>query len=207
MENFTVCIGRSFGSRGAEIGRELAKALDIPFYDKEIIEEQVKKSGFTSEYLSAFDEKKNSSFLYSIFMNPETIMLGGGYNSGQPMDITVLKVQCQVIRDIAAAGPCVIVGRRADQILSEEKNKLSVFVNADLEARIAHVSERDSLSRREAENKIKRMDRSRKSYYNFYGDGQWGEASNYDLCITSSLLGIEGSVEIIKNHLKLQGLI
>lgn len=204
-KNVIITIGRSFGSRGAEIGRKIAERLEIPFYDKEILEEQVKKSGFTSEYLSSFDEKRSSSLLYSIFMNPESIMLQSGYGSAQPMDLAVQKVQFQTIHDIAEKGPCVIVGRRADQILKSDYKVISVFVTAADEDRINHVMERDGLTRKEAESKIKRMDRSRRSYYNYYGDSQWGEASNYDLCINSSVFGVETCADLIIQGLKAKG--
>ena len=202
-----VTIGRSFGSRGAEIGRKLSERLNIPFYDKEILEEQVKKSGFTGEYLASFDEKKTSSFLYSIFMNPESIMLQAGYGGAQPMELAIQKVQFQTIHDIAEKGSCVIVGRRADQILKNDYNVVSVFVTATEEDRISHVSERDELSRKDAEAKIRRMDRSRKSYYNYYGDSQWGEASNYDICLNSSKFGVDGCVEMIMQGLRAKGCI
>ncbi len=204
-KEFIVTIGRSFGSRGAEIGRKVAEKLNIPFYDKEILEEQVKKSGFTSEYLSSFDEKRTSSLLYSIFMNPESIMLQSGYGSAQPMDLAIQKVQFQTIHDIAAKGSCVIVGRRADQILKSNHNVVSVFITAADEDRINHVMERDSLSYKDAENKIKRMDRSRRSYYNYYGDSQWGEASNYDICLNSSVFGVNACVDLIVQGLRAKG--
>ncbi|MGN0166052.1 MAG: AAA family ATPase [Lachnospiraceae bacterium] len=200
-----ITIGRSFGSRGAEIGRKVAERLEIPFYDKEIIEEEVKQSGFTSEYLSSFDEKKTSSLLYSIFLNPESIMLQSGYGSAQPMDLAIQKVQFQTIQDIAAKGSCVIVGRRADQILKGDHDVLSVFITAADEDRVKHVSERDGLTLKEAESKIKRMDRSRKSYYNYYGDSQWGEASNYDMCLNSSVFGVDACVELIIHSLREKG--
>ncbi|MBQ8281819.1 MAG: cytidylate kinase-like family protein [Lachnospiraceae bacterium] len=200
-----ITIGRSFGSRGAEIGRKIAEKLGIPFYDKEILEEQVKNSGFTSEYLSSFDEKRSSSLLYSIFMNPESIMLQSGYGSTQPMDLAVQKVQFQTIHEIAEKGSCVIVGRRADQILKNDYNVLSVFINAADEDRINHVCERDGLTRKEAESKIKRMDRSRRSYYNYYGDSEWGEASNYDICLNSSVFGVEACADLIVHSLKAKG--
>lgn len=203
-ENIIITIGRSFGSHGAEIGRQVASKLGIPFYDKEILEAQVKNSGFTSEYLKNYDEKKTSSFLYSIFMNPSSLMLHSDVSGMQNMDIAVQKIQFSTIKEIADKGSCVIVGRRADQILKDDYNLLSVFITADDKDRVAHVADRDNLSAKEAENKIKRMDRSRRSYYNYYGDSAWGEADNYDLCINSSKLGVEGSVELICEYLKIQ---
>ncbi len=197
-----ITIGRSFGSHGAEIGRVLADRLGIPFYDKEILEEQVKKSGFTGNYLASFDEKKTSSFLYSVYMNPESLMLQSGFGGMQPMDVTIQKVQYDTIKSIASQGSCVIVGRRADQILKGEPGLLSVFISAEYEDRVAHVAQRDKLSRKDAESKIKRMDRSRKSYYNFYGEGEWGSAANYDMCLNSSRFGVEGCVGIIEDYIK-----
>ncbi len=192
-----ISIGRSFGSRGAEVGRVLAEKLGIPFYDKEILDEQVKNSGFTSEYLKGFDEKKTSSFLYSVYMNPQSLMMQSAFGGTQPMDLTIQKVQFDAIKEIASKGSCVIVGRRADQILKNDPGLIRVFISANDDDRVAHVAQRDKLSAKEAETKIKRMDRSRKSYYNYYGDGEWGQASNYDICLNSSTLGIDGCVDVI----------
>ncbi len=206
-KTYIITIGRMFGSRGAEVGRKLSERLSIPFYDKEIIQEQVKKSGFTSEYLSNFDEKVSSSFLFSIFMNPESLMLQSGFNGSQPMDLAIQKIQFQTIKELSEKGSCVIVGRRADQILKNRKDMVSVFITADDNDRIQHVAERDGLKTKEAETKIKRMDRSRRSYYNYYGEGTWGDASNYDLCINVSKLGVDGAVDMIIEYLKVKKLI
>ena len=208
MENkIAITIGRSYGSGGAEVGRKLADALGVDFYDKEILEEQVKKSGFTNEYLSDYDEKKKtSSFLYSVFMNPESIMVHSGFGN-EPMDLVIQRVQIQTIKEIAERGSCVIVGRRADRILKDNHNVFSIFITADDETRVARVAERENLNRKDAENRIRRMDRNRKSYYNYYGDSGWGEASGYDMCLSTSRLGIDGCVSLILEALKLQKLI
>ncbi len=207
MEKFAVTIGRSYGSRGSEIGIRLAERLGIPFYDKEIIEEQVKKSGFTSEYIKSFDEKRTSSLLYSIFMNPESIMLQSGFGQTQPVDLAIQKVQIETIREIASQGPCVIVGRRADKILKDSHETLSIFFTAEDKDRVAFVAKKENLKEKEAENKIGRMDRSRRSYYNYFGDGAWGEASNYDLCINTSKISEDTAIEMIMTCLKSRGLV
>lgn len=207
MEKVAVTIGRSYGSRGSEIGKKLAEMLDIPFYDKSIIEEQVKKSGFTNEYISSFDEKRSSSLLYSIFMNPESIMLQSGFGQTQPVDLAIQKVQIETIREIADRGPCVIVGRRADKILKNNHETLSVFFTADDKDRVAFVAKNENLKAKDAESKISRMDRSRRSYYNYFGDGAWGDAANYDLCINTSKINDDTALEIIKTCLKNRGLI
>ena len=207
MEKIAITIGRSYGSNGSEIGKKLASRLDIPFYDKEIIEEQVKKSGFTGEYIKSFDEKKTSSLLYSIFMNPESIMLQSGFGQTQPIDMAIQKVQIETIREIADKGPCVIVGRRADKILKDNYETFSVFITAEADARVAFVAQNENLSPKDAETKINRMDRSRRSYYNYYGDGTWGDASNYDLCINTSKVSIDSAVEMVITYLKSKKLV
>lgn len=198
--NLIITIGRTFGSGGREIGKKVAAELDIPFYDKELLEVAAKESGgaFFPEHLSQFDEKKVSSFLYSISFNPYS-------GNSIPLDIMMQEVLLKALETVARQGPCVIVGRRADKILRREFDILSVFISASIGKRIARVSERDGLSEKESEKKIIKADKSRRSFYNSYGKDGWGEAANYNLCVDSGDLGIENSAAMILHYLKLKG--
>lgn len=200
MSNTVITIGRTFGSGAREIGKKVAEALGIPFYDKELLEVAAKESGgeFYAEYLEFFDEKRAIGFLYSASFNPYV-------GEGIPLDIAIQSALEKAVKDAANQGSCVIIGRRADKILRDNFDILSVFVSASMEKRIDRVSKRDGLSEKDSKKKILRADRSRRAFYNSYGDGDWGEAANYDLCINSGRLGVDNSAAMILQYLKLEG--
>ena len=193
-----VTIGRTFGSGGSEIGKKVAEKLEIPFYDKELLEIQARQSTTNLEKLEKYDEKRASGFLYSMAFNPYT-------GDAMPLDMVLQDIQTRAIEAVAAHGSCVIIGRRANKILRPNYDTLDVFVSAPIEKRIARISEKDGLSEKESRDKIQKMDRTRRAYFNSYGDGDWGEAANYHLCIDSGDLGIDNAVEMILYYLKLKG--
>lgn len=198
-DNVIITIGRSFGSGGKEIGRKVAEQLEIPFYDKKLLEIEAKESGgaFFVENLSEYDEKPASGFLASMAFDP--------YGDKGSLDAAIQSIQTKAINAVAAQGSCIIVGRRADKVLSSSYDILSIFVSASMEKRIARVSAREGLPEKESKKKIIKMDKIRKSYYNSWGEGDWGEASNYNLCIDSGDLGIDNSAALILEYLKLKG--
>lgn len=197
-DNVIITIGRTFGSGAREIGKKVAGELGIPFYDKELLEIAAKESGGTFVGLSDFDEKRAGGFLTAVAFDAQT-------GSGIPVDKVVRDIQVKTIKTIADQGSCVIVGRRADKILREEYDTLNVFISAPIEKRISRVSKRDGLSEKDSRKKVLRADKTRQSYYNAYGEGNWGEASNYNLCIDSSDLGTDNSAAMILQYLKLKG--
>lgn len=199
-----ITISRTFGSGGREVAQTLATDLGIPFYDKELLEIAARKHGLSSKYLERFDEKRNDNFLYSMALNPQSLLTGWGYGT-EPIELVVQKLQYETIRAVASEGSCIIVGRRADQILKGEMDTFRVFISAALDKRIERVSSRDHLSRHDSEQKIKRMDKSRKSYYNSFGEGDWADASNYDLCVDSGALGVKNAAELLKAYMRLNG--
>lgn len=199
-DGIIITIGRTFGSGAREIGRKVAEELKIPFYDKEILEIEAKEyqGEFFTEDLREFDEKKPSIFLYSMALNPYA-------GDEKPWNLIIEDIQSKAIKSIADQGSCVIIGRRADKILRNEYDTLNVFISASVEERAARVSKRDGLSDKDSRKKIFKADKTRRSYYNSYGEGDWGEASNYNLCIDSGDLGIDNSVALIIQYLKLKG--
>lgn len=186
-----VTISRAFGSGGREIGRKVAEELGIPFYDKELLEVEAKDGRFSVQSLERFDETRMGSIIFAM--------------SPYPVEQIVRDIQTEAIKSIAEAGSCVIIGRRADKILRDDYDILNVFVSAPLDKRIAHVSKRDGLTEKESKKKIKEADRERRSFYNAYWEGEWGEAANYNLCIDSDCLGVEGSAALILKYLELKG--
>jgi cytidylate kinase len=184
-------IGRQFGAGGLAVASELGRRLGIPVYDKELIRKAAQDSGFSAEFFEESDEKKRLFSLSSIFSNrfSET----ENYMS----DRGIFKMQSQTIRTIAEQGSAIIVGRCADYILRDMECTLDIFLTSPLEVRSARIAERCGLTIEEAAALAEEKDRRRAEYYNYYTFTDWGVASTYDLCLDSSILGIEGTADFI----------
>ena len=195
-KGIVITIGRQFGSGGRAIGKAVAEKLGIPFYDKEIIKHIAKESGLSKELLDDYDERPTNSFLYSLSLgaytygNPMTSVLE------MPMSDKIFSIQSDVIKKLANEGPCVIVGRCAESILKDDYNILSVFIHTDTENRISRVAEYEGISTAEASDLIKKTDKKRASYHNYYSELKWGAATSYDICIDSKI-GIENTANLI----------
>ncbi|MGM9767221.1 MAG: AAA family ATPase [Candidatus Cryptobacteroides sp.] len=191
MGNIIINVGRQFGSGGYLVARSLGDKLGIPVYDRELISEAAHRSGFSAELFASKDEKR-SLFGMSGFIGTGRASFSGNYVN----DDSIFKIQSDVIRMIADNGPAIFIGRCADYIL-RELDCIDVFITAPDEVRVKRISERLGISADEAESLMKKKDSGRESYYNYFTFGHWGVASNYDLCIDSSILGIEGTADFI----------
>lgn len=197
MKQWVITIGREFCSGGADTARALAKLLDIPYYDKAIIDETVEQVGFAPEVVAQHDERPVGytdvgGFQYGNlwYAKDPSLML--------PMGMRVAEAQFQVIRKVAHRGSCVIVGRCADYALEGEGlNVLNVFIRADMEVRVRRAMDAYQLTEGDARKLIRRTDKIRASYYRYYTQRQWGEAANYHLVIDAGLLGTEGAASVI----------
>ena len=194
--NKVVTLSRQFGSGGAEIGKKLAEALGVPCYDKHVIQQAAEKSGISKEHFERADEKRTNSFLFSI----AAAHYGGTAVPIQLEDIItddrLFIYTAQTIKDMAK-DPCLIVGRCADDILRDEEKLIRIFVYADMDARVKRICELYDLTEKAAATLIKKTDKRRANYYNFYTSRTWGEAANYDICINSTRLGIDGTVKAL----------
>ena len=193
-----ITIGRQYGSGGREIGAKLAAQLGIPFYDNELITRAAKESGFAEAAFENAENKASNSLLYSIAMGMNSYgnqELGFSHLS---LDDRIYLAQSDVIRKVAAEGPCVIVGRCADYILKDVENAVHIFIHADMKFRLERAIRIDGLSPNKAEDAIQKIDKRRINYYNYHASEKWGRAENYHLCIDSSYLGIDGSVDCIR---------
>ncbi len=199
-----ITISRQLGSGGSEIGQKLAQNLGYDYYDKKIIEMASAKSGISEEMFERA-EKEHNSFLYSLatanYAGYTTSIFGGDIANSDNLFI----IQSNVIREIAQKGNCVIVGRCANQVLIEEPNVLNVFLHANKAYRTKRVMQNLNLSQKDAEALIKKTDKKRASYYNFFTSGTWGDALEYDLCLDSSILDIDGTIEIIQTFARKTG--
>ena len=196
--NTIITISRQHGSAGLQIGRELAKELNIPCYDKELLERAAKDSGLCKEIFEANEKKPTSSFLYSLVMDTYSYGYSSGVLSDMPLNQKVFLAQFDTIKQLAKEGPCVFIGRCADYALEDNPNCLSVFVHADLKKRIRRVAAINSISDAKAKDIIQKMDKSRASYYNYYNCKKWGDMESYHVCLDSGIFGIDGTVNLLK---------
>ena len=197
--NMIITIGRQFGSGGREIGMKLAKDLEIPFYDKEMLERASKDSGICKELFEKKKKKPTSSFLYSLVMDTYSMGNSSSTYTDMPLNHKVFLAQFEAIKKIAQEGPCVLVGRCADYALESYDNVLNVFIHADLDSRVRRIARNTDATDAKAKDLIVKQDKKRASYYNYYTNKKWGDAESYHLCLSSSKLGIDGCVEAIKD--------
>lgn len=191
-------VGRQFGSGGKSVAVSLGKKLGIKVYDNELLSEAAAKSGFSPELFSRSDEKKHNFSLSNLFSSNR---YEGGFTQSGINESSLFEIQSSVIRDIASSGDAIFVGRASDYVL-RDLDCLDVFICAPVEARKKRVSERMGITEEEAERLIEKNDKARAEYYNFFTFGHWGKASNYDLCIDSSILGVDGTADFIIEFLK-----
>jgi len=198
MANLIITIGRELGSEGQFVGAELAKRLGVNFYDKELLQQAAKESGFCEEIFENHDEKPTNSFLYSLVMDTYS---ANGYSTASfldmPLNHKVFLAQFETIKKIAERESCVIVGRCADYALADHPNCINVFIKADLEFRTKMVAKRANVTENKAKDLISKQDKQRASYYNYYTSKKWGDSKSYDLCLDAGKLGLEGCVEMI----------
>ena len=198
MANQIYTIGREFGSGGQYVGEELAKRLGIKLYDKELLQQAAKDSGFCEEIFENHDEKPTNSFLYSLVMDTYSV---NGYSTASfldmPLNHKVFLAQFETIKKIAERESCVIVGRCADYALSDHPDCINTFIKADMSSRIKMISKRANITENKAKDMIQKQDKQRASYYNYYTSKKWGDSKSYDLCLDSSKLGIDGCVDMI----------
>ncbi|HJA43869.1 MAG TPA: cytidylate kinase-like family protein [Candidatus Dorea stercoravium] len=196
--NTIITIGREFGSAGREIGYKIADDFGIKLYDKEMLNRAAKESGICEELFEAHDEKPTNSFLYSLVMDTYSLGYSSGSYTDMPINHKVFLAQFDAIKKIASEGPCILVGRCADYALEEFDNVLTVFIHAKMEARIRRIARIYNLTDAKAKEMIQKTDKQRSSYYNYYTNKKWSDAESYDVCLDSSVLGIEGTAEAIK---------
>jgi len=200
--NAIITIGRQYGSGGREIGEKLAEKLEIPFYDKELLERAANDSGICKELFENHDEKPTNSFLYSLVMDTYSFGYSSAAFTDMPINHKVFLAQFEAVKKLAMEGPSVMVGRCADYALSEFSNCFSVFIHSDMESRIRRIAQKYGMKDNKARDAIQKTDKSRSSYYNYYTNKRWGDASSYHLSIDSGKLGIDKTVECIIQTLK-----
>lgn len=191
--SYIITIGRQYGSGGRYIAKELAKKLNIKYYDNALLEKVSQDSGLCVDFIKSNEEKKDSVFAFL-----------GLHDSSNYLTSTqrVALAQFDTIEKIAKSGEsCVIVGRCADYVLRNYKNLVSVFICAPIQDRVKRATTYYGLDEKKASEALKKMDKKRASYYDYFTDKSWGSAESYDLCINSSI-GIDESVQVIADFVK-----
>ncbi len=202
--NTIITIERQFGSAGREIGERVAKEFGIRLYDQEMLDRAAKESGICQELFETHDEKPTNSFLYSLVMDTYSLGYTSGNYTDMPINHKVFLAQFDAIKKIADEGPCILVGRCADYALEDYDNVLTLFINADMDARIHRIARIYDLTDAKAKEMIVKTDKKRASYYNYYSNKKWGSAESFDVCLDSSVLGIDGTVETILQLVELK---
>ncbi len=201
MNKPVITVSRQFASRGSDIAKLLSEKLGIKFYDKEILDLAAQESGLDMELIKEHDEAPPNSFLYALSL--------GAYNHNNlhyeyhdlHVSDKIFNLQAEIIRNAANEGPCVILGRCAEDILSEFPNVISVFIHADKETRAKQVSENENVDIKKAMSIIAKEDKRRTNYHNRFCDKNWGVAEAYDICLDSKI-GIENCVDIIIKYIE-----
>lgn len=179
--------GRSFGSGGRLIGEKVATLLSVPLYDKDLVQIIAERSGFSAAVVEHLQQKKPGSLLYTLSTSPMEL----------PLQDQIFFAQSAVIKELAHKEPCVIVGRCADSILEEEKvSVLKTFVYAPLKMRAERARDVYHIEAKDMEDYVRKMDKKRRAYYDYFAHRTWGKLENYDLAVNSAI-GIDLAAELI----------
>lgn len=200
MDNIIINVGRQIGSGGRVIAKQLAEDFQCKFYDKELLNLAAKESGFSEKFFEQNDEQKG--FLKSLFHIHIPLLGDNNFYNNDFSQEGLYKFQSDAIRKAADEGNCVFVGRTADYILRDKKNVINIFVTANMDQRIQRVCKRHDFNRVTARKYIHDHEEQRASYYNYYTGKKWGHSESYDLCINSSILGIEGTEKFIAEFIR-----
>ena len=202
MKHIIINIGRQLGSGGHDIGRMLALDFQANYYDRELLNLAAKESGFSERFFEQNDERKG--FFKGLF-NVQTSHFSGGsmYKTNFSQE-SLFQFQSDAIRKAACEGSCVFVGRCADYVLRDFKNKVDVFITASMEYRVEQIMNKQHLDREAARKFIEQKEAKRAAYYNYYTGKKWGAAECYDLCIDSSVLGLQQTERIIADFIRMK---
>jgi len=189
-----ITVGREFGSGGQDIANELARRFDLPLYDKTMLEQIATEKGVDAEVLKRYDEAPRN-ILFTRHVK--------GYSNS--MEENVAQMQFEYLRDKAAAGESfVVLGRCGEEVLKANPNVISVFVLADIRLKQERVMRIMGVSSDEALEMMSKMDRRRKYYHNQFSKGKWGDSRNYDLCINSARLGVDKTIDVLEQYIRLR---
>ena len=199
MKKTIVTISRQFGSGGRTVGHLVAQALDIPFYDKELVEQIALESGFAPKFVEEHGEHAPGKTIFSYAFAPQGTP---GVMNGMSTADFLWHIQCSTILQLAEAGPCVIVGRNADYILKDKPDALHAYIHADMEQRADRIVRLYGESEKSPQARLQEKDKRRALNYQHYTGRTWGSAENYDICLNTGRIGIDAAVDLIVSLVK-----
>ena len=198
-QNKIITISRQYGSGGRIVAKKLADALGIPFYDNELITMAAEKTGLSVECFKDAEKTSIGNLFFSLTSLTPSIDA-----VGLPLNEKIFLVQSQVIKEVAAEGPCVIVGRSANYVLQDNPNVINVFLQGDLEDLVNRAIDTYGQDAEGAEALVVKTDKRRANYYNYFTGGKWGKAETYDLILNTSRMDLDKIVEVIKTYVSLR---
>ena len=204
MDNYVITIARSYGSGGRTMGKMLAEELGIDCYDLDLLKLASEDSGINEALFGESDEKLKGRNIFKIVKGVYTGHVSAPGSDDFLSKENLFNYQAKVIKELADTTSCIIIGRCADYALADFDNCLSVFFHADLKTRIRRIAKIYDLTDAKAKDKIAKTDKRRASYYNYYTSKRWGDADSYDFCIDSGKMGIDGSVDLVLNAVRLK---
>ena len=192
MSQLIISVGREFGSGGRVIAEALAERFNIPIYDRHLITEIAERTGLTPEEIEKYNE------------NPKKKVLSRrvrGYSNS--IEDNIAEMQFDFLKEKSESGESfVVVGRCSETKLKNNPALVSLFVLADMDAKIKRVMEVYELSEDDAKEFIRKKDKKRKRYHNYHCSGHWGDSRLYDICINSTCLGIKGTVDYLEKYIR-----
>lgn len=192
MSQLIISVGREFGSGGRVIAEALAERFNIPIYDRHLITEIAKRTGLTPEEIEKYNE------------NPKKKIISRrvrGYSNS--IEDNIAEMQFNFLKEKSESGESfVVVGRCSETKLKDNPALVSLFVLADMDAKIKRVMKVYELSEEDAKEFIRKKDKKRKRYHNYHCSGHWGDSRLYDLCINSTCLGIDKTVDYLENYIR-----
>ncbi len=199
-DHIIICVGRQIGSGGHDIARMLAMDFNAKYYDRELLNLAAKESGFSEKFFEQNDEQRG--IFRSLFHLHAPHIADNNLYANNFSQESLFKFQSDAVMKASEEGSCVFVGRCADYVLRERDDVVSVFITASKEFRIKQIMERRKVEYGEASRFIEQVEAKRAAYYNYYTGKKWGYAESYDLCVDSSILGLQATEQMISEFVK-----
>lgn len=199
-KNIIICVGRQVGSGGHDIARMLALDFNAKYYDRELLNLAAKESGFSEKFFEQHDERWG--IFRSLFNLRATPVAHDNFYANNFSQESLFKFQSDAIMKAADEGSCVFVGRCADYVLRERQDVVNVFVSASMEFRIQQIMAKQRIDYPAARKFILQREATRASFYNYYTGKTWGAAESYDLCIDTSILGLQATEKLIADYIR-----
>lgn len=205
MNNFVITIARGFGSGGKEIGMKLAEQLEIPCYEKQLLDMASEYSGINKKLFAEVDEKLRGSYIKNLIKKVPYMDVVEPSSKKFVSDVNLFNIQAEIIRQLAETETCIIIGKCADYVLRGKKNVISIYIEAPRKACVESIMKKMQVSEDEANELIRRTDKYRGDYYKYYtGGGKWTNPVNYDMTLNSERIGRENCISLIKKYIEMK---